>query len=88
MSGIPDPLTRLSFAACVPRLGFWLGRSHGRCVACRRIGPGPSRTAPRGGPRLSRNRGADGGDGAMMRVDAKGNELIVIHETSETQEAA
>jgi hypothetical protein len=60
------------------RLGFWLGRSHGRCVVCRRIGPGPSRTAPRGGPRLSRNRGADGGDGAMMRVDAKGNELIVI----------
>jgi hypothetical protein len=61
------------------RHGFWLGRSHGRCVACRRVGPGPSRTAStRGGPRLSRNPGAGGGDGAMMRVDAKGSELIVI----------
>jgi hypothetical protein len=42
----------------------------------------------RGGPRLSRGPGAGGGDGVTMRVDAKGNQLIVVYETPETQEAA
>jgi hypothetical protein len=68
-----------SFAACVPALAHRLGRSHGRYLACRRAAPSPSRTtSTRGGPRPSRGPGAGGGDGAMMRVDAKGSELIVI----------
>lgn len=39
-------------------------------------------------PRPSRDHGGGGGDGATMQVDAKGNQLIVICETPDAQEAA